>query len=118
MSCPLQAHKALQHQVQDVTSAQLASLSQELDQLRQRHEAGAAKAASDAAATRAQVAELRQWFDANQVRPTTKLFVVCFRQVTDGLTQLLSESCCCRSVCFALVLRAACFAASSSAWLC
>lgn len=64
---PMQAHKALQHQVQDVTSAQLASLSQELDQLRQRHEAAAAKAASDAAATRAQVAELRQWFDANQV---------------------------------------------------
>jgi hypothetical protein len=63
----MQAHKALQHQVQDVTSAQLTSLSQELQQLRQRHDAAAAKAASEAAATRAQVAELRQWFDANQV---------------------------------------------------
>jgi hypothetical protein len=58
---------SLLHQLQDVTSAQLANLSQELSQLQQRQVATAAKMGSDAAATRAQVAELRQWFDANQV---------------------------------------------------
>ena len=56
------------HQLQDVTSAQIASLAQEVSQLQQRQDATAAKMGSDAAATRAQVAELRQWFDANQVR--------------------------------------------------
>jgi translation initiation factor 2B subunit (eIF-2B alpha/beta/delta family) len=66
----VQAQKALQHQVQDVTSAQVASLSQDVGQLRQRQEVASAKMATDAAATRAQVAELRQWFDANQVRRT------------------------------------------------
>lgn len=63
----LQEHKALQHQLQDVTAAQVNSLSQELSQLKQRHEAAAAKLGSEAAATQAHVAELKQWFDANQV---------------------------------------------------
>lgn len=64
------------HELQDVISTRLHSLSQETSQLKQRHEASQAKAASDAAATRGQVAELRQWFDANQVR----LLVVCESQ--------------------------------------
>jgi len=63
----LQEHKALVHQLQDVTAAQVTGLSQELSQLKQRHEAAAAKLGSEAAATRAHVAQLKQWFDANQV---------------------------------------------------
>lgn len=50
-----------------MVSAQLSSLSQELTQLQQRHEGVASKLIKDAAASHAQVAELKQWFDENQV---------------------------------------------------
>lgn len=62
-----QEHRELQHQLQDVTAAQVSGLAQEVLQVKQRGEAAAVKLKKQAAATQAQVSELRQWFDANQV---------------------------------------------------
>jgi hypothetical protein len=70
-SCPVsilpQDHQALLHQVQDVLSAQINGMGQALAQLQQRHEAATTKMANEAAATRAQLTDLKQWFEANQV---------------------------------------------------
>jgi hypothetical protein len=85
--------------VQDVLSAQIRAMDQALDQLQQRHEAASAKMASEAAATRAQVTELKQWFEANQVGWLTRSGT--------GLNAHFAGHACNRCTCSILLLHTA-----------
>lgn len=63
----LQDSKALAGKLDSQALPGIGRLQEALQQLEQRQAATAVQLQADAAATRGQVAQLRQWFDANQV---------------------------------------------------
>jgi hypothetical protein len=63
-----QSHAALAERHEGATGAALARLGDALADVSRRQSEAAARGAAEAAAVRGDFAELRAWFDANQVR--------------------------------------------------